>query len=227
MASNDKSVFVRNLPYDATDQSLEDHFGDVGPVKSAWLARDRKTKESRGFGFVAFALPEDAQRAVETMNGSIMGGRKISVDSAKKGADARAAAPAKKAGNDSAPVEGQQSTTAKSESAPVPAPAAPASKSKGSKRTTSGRQFRMIVRNLSFKADQDVLRQAFEPHGKVTEVTIPLKEDGKHRGFGFVQMSSAAECQAAMSALNESTILNRMVAGEMSALLLPVARKHT
>jgi RNA recognition motif-containing protein len=226
MAANDKSVFVRNLPYDATDQTLEDHFGDVGPVKSAWIARDRKSKEPRGFGFVMFALPEDAQRAVETMNGSTMHGRKITVDSAKKGADAKASAPPKKANQPTALAgaspQQPSSTAEKPERAAAPGAASTqaasnkAAKAKDAKGSSSGRQFRMIVRNLSFKADEAVLREAFAPHGTVVEVTVPLREGGKHPGFGFVQMRSAAECKAAMVALNESTILNRMVAGKPS-----------
>ena len=58
------SVFVRNLAFDATDETLERHFESIGPVKEAWIVRDRKTKESRGFGFVGFVLSDDAERAV-------------------------------------------------------------------------------------------------------------------------------------------------------------------
>ena len=70
------TVFVRNLPYGATDETLEAHFSDIGPVKESFIVCDRKTKEPRGFGFVTFALQQDAERAMETMNGSIFDGRK-------------------------------------------------------------------------------------------------------------------------------------------------------
>ena len=80
------TVFVRNLPYDATDASLEEHFGEAGPVRGAFVVRDKKTKVSRGFGFIHFVLADDAQRAVELYNGKPFNGRNISVDVAKKGA---------------------------------------------------------------------------------------------------------------------------------------------
>ena len=65
------TVFVRSLPYDATDAALEEHFSEVGPVRSAFVVKDRATQQGRGFGFVTFALPEDAQQAVSTLSGSL------------------------------------------------------------------------------------------------------------------------------------------------------------
>ena len=88
--TNMASVFVRNLPYDATDAQLEEHFSDVGPLKEAYVIRDKKTKVGRGFAFVSYVLPEDAQRAVATLNGSTFQGRKISVDGAKSRTEAAA-----------------------------------------------------------------------------------------------------------------------------------------
>ena len=46
------SVFVRGLPFTASDEELAAHFADIAPVKRAFVIRDRVTKESRGFGFV-------------------------------------------------------------------------------------------------------------------------------------------------------------------------------
>jgi nucleolar protein 4 len=46
------SIFVRGLPFTATDESLTAHFSAVAPVRRAFVVRDRVTHESRGFGFV-------------------------------------------------------------------------------------------------------------------------------------------------------------------------------
>ena len=73
------TVFVRSLPYDATDAALEEHFSEAGPVRSAFAVKDRATQQGRGFGFVTFALPEDAAQAVSTMGGSLFQGRKTQV----------------------------------------------------------------------------------------------------------------------------------------------------
>ena len=71
------TVFVRSLPYDATDAALEEHFSEAGPVRSAFVVKDRATQQGRGFGFVTFALPEDAAQAVSTMGGSLFQGRRL------------------------------------------------------------------------------------------------------------------------------------------------------
>ncbi|KAL3892693.1 MAG: hypothetical protein SGPRY_014880, partial [Prymnesium sp.] len=221
MGSKDCSVFVRNLPYGATDASLEDHFSHVGPVKGAWIACDKKTKQSRGFGFVTFALPDDVARAISTMSGSVMGGRKITVDSAKKGAEAKAAAPhpshasSRKQAGGAEGGEGRPAAAgAAGEGGEASVPPLPSSSSLKKKHASqaSGKQHRMIVRNLSFKCDEAALRAAFEPYGSVVDVKVPMREGGKHPGFGFVQMGGAGECRTAMGAMNESTILGRIVA---------------
>ena len=187
---DDASVFVRNLPYDATDETLEAHFSDVGPVRGAFVARDKKTQASRGFGFVSFVLPDDARRAVAALNGKPFNGRAVTVDLAKKGAD--------------------KATLAK----PPPRRAArdDLGQDKGRKETGAAKAHRLIVRNLAFRCDEAALRKAFSDHGTVIEVNIPMKADGKHPGFGFVQMGSQAESEAAIAAINEKKIAGRMVA---------------
>ena len=89
------SVFVRNLPYDLSDADLEAHFADAGPVRSAFIVRDKQTKQGRGFGFVQFVLADDAQRAVELYHGKAFRKRNLSVEVAKKSADANASRPAR------------------------------------------------------------------------------------------------------------------------------------
>jgi nucleolar protein 4 len=46
------SVFVRGLPFTATEEQLAAHFSDAAPVRRAIIVRDKTTHESRGFGFV-------------------------------------------------------------------------------------------------------------------------------------------------------------------------------
>ena len=61
----------------------------------------------------------------------------------------------------------------------------------------------IYVGNLSFDTAEADLRQAFEGHGEVSSVTIITdKYSGKSRGFGFVEMPSKGEAQAAIDGLN-------------------------
>ncbi|MBO9538987.1 RNA-binding protein [bacterium] len=72
-------LFIAGLAFAATDEDLRAHFARVGDVVSARIARDRETQRSRGFGFVEMATPELAQKAIETLDGTLLSGRAITV----------------------------------------------------------------------------------------------------------------------------------------------------
>lgn len=78
-----KKIYVGNLPYSATDQSLNDAFASYGAVASARIIMDRDSGRSKGFGFVEMTTDSDAQTAIEKMNGYSMDGRAINVSEAK------------------------------------------------------------------------------------------------------------------------------------------------
>ena len=88
--SSAPSVFVRGLSYELSDEALGAHFSDTAPVKRAFVVRDRATHTSRGFGFVQFALEEDAQAAVLALNNGMLAGRKLQVGLASEEAAAAA-----------------------------------------------------------------------------------------------------------------------------------------
>ena len=79
----DNKLYVGNLPYSFRDTDLQDAFGPFGEVTSANVAMERDTGRSRGFGFVQMGTAEQAQAAIEGMNGKPIGGRGLVVNVAK------------------------------------------------------------------------------------------------------------------------------------------------
>jgi cold-inducible RNA-binding protein len=80
-------LYVGNLPFQTTSDELRDHFAQAGNVESASVVEDRMTGRSRGFGFVEMATPEEANAAIEQLNGKDFGGRNLTVNEARPRTD--------------------------------------------------------------------------------------------------------------------------------------------
>lgn len=78
-----KKLYVGNLPYSATDQTLADAFSQCGTVESAKVIMDRDSGRSKGFAFVEMSSPSEAQASIDQFNGTQMDGRAINVSEAK------------------------------------------------------------------------------------------------------------------------------------------------
>ncbi len=77
-----KKLYVGNLPYSYNDESLNTLFAEYGTVISAVVIMDRASGRSKGFGFVEME-DEDAQKAMETLEGQEIDGRNIRVNEAR------------------------------------------------------------------------------------------------------------------------------------------------
>jgi len=80
---DNKKLFVGNLPWGITNDSLRELFASVGEVVEAMVITDRMSGRSKGFGFVTFATEEAAQAAVAQLNEKEIEGRKIIVNVAR------------------------------------------------------------------------------------------------------------------------------------------------
>ena len=78
-----KKIYVGNLSYNMDDQGLAEIFSAFGTVESAKVITDRDSGRSKGFGFVEMASEEDAQKAIDQLNGKDFSGRNINVSVAK------------------------------------------------------------------------------------------------------------------------------------------------
>lgn len=76
-------LFVGNISWDATDEDLKNLFAAHGEVVSARVVTDKFTGRSRGFGFVEMGSDEDAQKAIDALDGGDFMGRPIAVNVAR------------------------------------------------------------------------------------------------------------------------------------------------
>lgn len=76
-------LYVGNLSYNTTNQSLETLFGAHGEVRSAQVVTDRETGRSKGFGFVEMASSQTGNAAINALNGHDIDGRALTVNQAR------------------------------------------------------------------------------------------------------------------------------------------------
>src|SRR5438477_500603 len=78
-----KKLYVGNLTYEVTDSTLEKMFAAHGTVQSAQVIMDRDTGRSKGFGFVEMGSDQEAQTAIQALNGKEVEGRSLTVNEAR------------------------------------------------------------------------------------------------------------------------------------------------
>lgn len=78
------NIFVGNLPFSANSSELEELFAPYGSVSRAQVITDRDTGRSRGFGFVEMDSEDEAQKAIDSLNGSDFEGRQLKVNVARE-----------------------------------------------------------------------------------------------------------------------------------------------
>jgi RNA recognition motif-containing protein len=79
----DMKLYIGNLSYDTTEEELRTLFSGVGTVTSVALIKDRKSGQSKGFGFIEMSSQSEAEEAIKTLNGTNFGSREIKVNKAR------------------------------------------------------------------------------------------------------------------------------------------------
>ena len=83
------NIYVGNMSYEVNEEDLRQAFGRFGQVTSVIIITDRYNGMSKGFGFVEMASKEEAQAAIQGLNGKALKGREISVNEARPRTDNR------------------------------------------------------------------------------------------------------------------------------------------
>ncbi|GAO51882.1 hypothetical protein G7K_5973-t1 [Saitoella complicata NRRL Y-17804] len=194
---NASTLFVRSIPYSVTSEALEAFFSDIGPIKSTVIITDQESGKSRGFGFVRFAMKEDATRAMEELKSKKLEGRALKMEVAER--------------RQRKDEDGEK----KDKVVKVREDVVKAQNRAVQKKNDQDKDLRprLIVRNLPWSVRTPAqIQPAFEPFGTVKEVSIPRGRGGKMSGFGFVEMGSREEAEKAVEGVNGTEIEGRTVA---------------
>ena len=190
MAANEEAkLFVAGLPDSISEDVLKQLFEATGgKVLSVSLPKDRTTGRPRGFGFVSLATPQEAQAARDALDGSMQGGKSISVRPFQAEPPKRGDAPPGARGPGGPP--GLRGPGGPPQQAPD--------------RT-------LYVGNLPYDATQEEVQALV--NGAVADgvvrVHLPMDADGRKRGFGFVTMASAEAAKTAADALRTADLRGR------------------
>ena len=94
-----KKLYVGNLSYEVSDSDLSTMFAAHGTVESAQVIMDRDTGRSKGFGFVEMKTDQEAQAAIQALNGQEKDGRALTVNEARPKAEGSRGGPGGRSGS--------------------------------------------------------------------------------------------------------------------------------
>ena len=187
--NEDAKLFVAGLPDSVSEDVLKTVFEATGgKVVSVSLPKDRTTGRPRGFGFVTMSSAAEAQAARDSLDGSLQGGRSISVRPFQQEPP--------RVGTERGPMSSGP------RSGPAPGAAPFAARPSGPPPQAPDRT--LYVGNLPYDINVQEVEQLINGvcgDGSVVRVHLPMDPDGRKRGFGFVTMSSSETAKTASEQL--------------------------
>jgi nucleolin len=189
MVEDSRKLFVAGLPDTITEDVLRQLFEATGGnVVEVSLPRDKATSRPRGFGFVSLATSEEANAARESLDGSFLAGRSIS-------------------------VRPWQADPPKREAGAPPRSSGPRDGGGGGGMGGGGAapDRTLYVGNLPYDATQEEVEGliAATGAGPIARIHLPTDPEGRKRGFGFVTMASADAAKGAIEGLRTANIRGR------------------
>ncbi|KAK6009069.1 polyadenylate binding protein [Ostertagia ostertagi] len=173
------NVFIKNFGESLDKEALQKLFEPFGNITSCAVMTDAEGK-SKGFGFVAYEQPEQAEKAVQEMNDYQIEGtdHKLVVCRAQKKSERNAELKRK---HDLQKVERMQRYQG----------------------------VNLYVKNLDDTVDDEALRKHFESYGKITSCKVMTDENGRSKGFGFVCFEKPDEATNAVTEMNSKMVCSK------------------
>ncbi|XP_049697375.2 RNA-binding protein 28 [Helicoverpa armigera] len=198
-------IVVRNISFKATKEALKEHFEKYGTVQEVNLLKKPDGKLV-GCGFVHFADVAMAEKAIAATNKKPFLERPIHVAFAvsKKAYVQNMENNARQRFNGNTEDEHKPFKRDNTENEEKP-------KEEKQKKERVNRNARLIIRNISFKATEDTLKEHFAPYGDILEVKLLKKPDGKLVGCAFVHFKNVPMAKKALLNTNMKPFLGRPI----------------
>lgn len=212
-----KRCYVGNLAWKTSWQDLKDKFREIGNVVYANVMRDDDAGRSKGWGIVEYETPEEAVTAIQQLNGSDLGGRRILVREDREDRDVkvpgepgaprepraprapRAPGAGRGAGRDAA-VGGRGAGRGRGRG--------PAAAPEGAE--SSGLQ--VVVQGIPWAFTWKELKDLFAEESSVERADVAMGHDGRSRGFGTVRFLDTESALSAVEKYNGSELEGRTLA---------------
>lgn len=165
-------LFVRNLPWKADEEQVSDYFSKFGKVQNVKILYDRNTGKAKGIGFVNFASRRDAENAISANDDLEIDGRKIDVNFSNQRRDRERPNNRDNRDRDFRRDERRREPNPESKT--------------------------IFVGNLSFKSDEDSIRDFFDNCGEIVDVRIANGPNGRSKGFCHVDFENVESAVKAM-----------------------------
>lgn len=177
----DTTLFIKNLNFSTTDETLHQHFESCGRIFSATVARKKDPKNpgqylSMGYGFVQFLSKKSTVTALKELQNSTLDGHVIELKRSSR-------------------AENKEETLATAR--------------KTSSKNKEPISSKLLVRNIPFEATIKEVKELFKPFGELKAVRLPKKMAGNesHRGFAFIDFITKQDAKRAFESLSASTHL--------------------
>lgn len=177
------TLYVSNLNWSTPADTLKQIFASAGSIRSVRLAtkKDPRTGQtlSMGFGFVEFDQPGALNRALDTLQGTVVDGHALVLRRSTQPAATTAGSKAK--GRKDNPAQTEASTKAT----------------------------KLIIRNVPFEATEKDLKSLFSSFAQLKRLRLPRRFNGQHRGFAFAEFLTHAEAASALTTLAHTHLYGR------------------
>ena len=165
-------LFIKNLSYNTTKDKIKEYFSKYGEIEDIKIVVDKKTNRSKGVGFCRFKDPKSDAKAMNNKNKLNLDGRQLTISYSNER-------------KQSAPKERE-----------------PREKNHKNNKQNNNNKFSVFVANLNFNSTEEGLRKFFKDCGKIVDIRIAKKSDGRIKGFAHVDFDSKKSVDLAMKKNN-------------------------